>query len=57
MQERFDRMNTALKGAQDIEALHKRWGSSNFANAYKQLPKQMQADLDVTYQGMQEDFA
>lgn len=56
-QERFDRMDAALKGAQTLQELHRLWGSKNFANAYKALSKQMQSDLDVTYNGMQEDLA
>ena len=56
-QERFDRMDAALKGAQSLEALHKLWGSKNFANAYQALSQQMQSDLKVTYDGMTEDLS
>lgn len=55
--ERFERMDAALKGAQGLEALHKLWGSSNFAGAFKELPEQMQEQLTLTYNGMQEDLA
>lgn len=55
-QERKDNMDKALKGCETAADLHKLWGGKNFAGAFKELDKRLQDQLQLTYDGMVEDF-
>jgi len=55
-EQRFKRMDAALKKCTTEEALHNLWGSANFASAYKEIGTLHQSQLKATYDGMQEDL-
>lgn len=55
-QEVFNRMDTALKGAANKEALDKIWNHREFTASFDALPAPRQEDLRTTYNGMVNDF-
>lgn len=55
-QEVFSRMDKALKGAADKEALDKIWNHREFTASFDALPAPRQEDLRTTYNGMVNDF-
>ena len=52
----FNRMDTALKGAANKEALDKIWNHREFTASFDALPAPRQEDLRTTYNGMVNDF-
>ncbi len=55
-QEVFNRMDTALKGAANKEALDKIWNHREFTASFDALPAPRQDELKTTYNGMVNDF-
>ncbi len=55
-QEVFNRMDTALKGSANKEALDKIWNHREFTASFDALPAPRQEELKTTYNGMVNDF-